>query len=273
MASFTHSLAMLLLKLPGLVSDSRPLQWLLAAVAAAVAWYFARQLLGPSNLSTRAPYLFDDDVPGSSSSIALSLDKENQRLRSELTRLNSRLDTLASSIETQIASSLSSAAAKIQADADARQSTELNRLTASTKRTVSRLAQDELKSIQDSVSSSVELMLRDLDKKVNVQLKQRADDTEGKFLDKLEREVGRIAKYANDEVNARLGQAFDRTLSASWLRKVGEVFARSYGEGGLGGCDERWVGERGGDDSSRVSVEQCLERGEVLGAGEEGGHG
>lgn len=244
-ASYTHSLILLLLKLPGLVSDSRPLQWLLAAAAVG---FLARQFLGPSNLSKRAHYLFDDDVPGSSSSsIALSLDKENQRLRSELNRLTSRLDTLASSIDAQITSSLSSAAAKIQADADARHSTELNRLTASTKRTVSRLAQDELKSIQDSVSSSVELMLRDLDKKVNVQLKQRADDTEGKFLNKLEREVGRIAKYANDEVNARLGQAFDRTFVSELIEERLEKYSRDrtgrvdWAAVTSGG----WVGEEG----------------------------
>lgn len=208
------------------------LQGLTFAIAVLAAAYLFQNFGGLNGLSARLPSLHPahDDVPGSSPghshSAALTLDRENQRLRAELTRLTARIDTLSSSIESQISSSLSSAAAKIQADADTRQSTELNRLTASTKRTISRLAQDELKSIQDSVSSSVELMLRDLDKKVNTQLKQRADDTEGKFFTKLEKEVGRIAKYANDEVNARLGQAFDQTFLSELIEERLEKYSR-----------------------------------------------
>lgn len=205
----------------------------LAGFLFAITAFQASQLFGRSNsLSDRFPMLLDDDVPGGSSSsgnhrsLALSLDRENQRLRAELQRLTARLDTLSTSIDSQISSSLSSAAAKIQAEAESRQSTEINRLTASTKRTVARLAQDELKSIQDSVSSSVELMLRDLDKKINLQLKQRADDTEGKFFHKLEKEVTRIAKYANDEVNARLGQAFDQTFLSELIDDKLEQYSR-----------------------------------------------
>ncbi|CBQ71707.1 conserved hypothetical protein [Sporisorium reilianum SRZ2] len=201
----------------------------LAGLLFAAAAFQASQLFGhSSSLSERFPMLLDDDVPGSSSSstLALSLNRENQRLRAELTRLTARLDTLSASIESQISSSLSSAAAKIQAEAESRQSTEISRITASTKRTVARLAQDELKSIQDSVSSSVELMLRDLDKKINMQLKQRADDTEGKFFHKLEKEVASIAKYANDEVNARLGQAFDQTFLSALIDDKLEQYSR-----------------------------------------------
>ncbi|SPO24668.1 uncharacterized protein UTRI_01634_B [Ustilago trichophora] len=208
------------------------LQGLTFAIAVLAAAYLFQNFGDLNGLSARLPSLTPayDDVPGSSPghsrSATLALDRENQRLRAELTRLTARIDTLSSSIESQISSSLSSAAAKIQADADTRQSTELNRLTASTKRTISRLAQDELKSIQDSVSSSVELMLRDLDKKVNTQLKQRADDTEGRFFIKLEEEVGRIAKYANDEVNARLGQAFDQTFLSELIEERLETYSR-----------------------------------------------
>lgn len=210
----------------------------LAGLLFAAAAFQASQLFGRSNsLSDRFPMLLDDDVPGGGSigsgsgssnghKLALSLDRENQRLRAELGRLTARLDKLSASIESQISSSLSSVAAKIQADAESRQSTEINRLTASTKRTVARLAQDELKSIQDSVSASVELMLRDLDKKINLQLKQRADDTEGKFLHKLEKEVASIAKYANDEVNARLGQAFDQTFLNELIEDKLEQYSR-----------------------------------------------
>ncbi|KAJ1028781.1 hypothetical protein NDA16_001946 [Ustilago loliicola] len=173
------------------------------------------------------PYSPSDDVPGSpSNNLALSLDRENQRLRAELNRLTSRLDTLSSSIDSQISSSISSAAAKIQAAADSRQSSEISRLTASTKRTISRLAQDELKSIQDTVSASVESMLRDVDKRVSSQLKQRADDTDSKFFDRLEKEVARITRYANDEVNARLGQAFDQTFLSELIDDKLEKYAR-----------------------------------------------
>lgn len=233
LAALTH-----LLKLPGLAWSKyntlgSGLRLGIAGLAMAVAaYYLAPMLSGVSGggLSARHPLLFDDDdVPSSSSSsrsLALSLDRENQRLRAELNRLTARFDTLSSSIDAQISASLSSAAAKIQSDADARHSSEINRLTASTKRTVSRLAQDELKSIQDSVSSSVELMLRDLDNKINSQLKQRADDTEGKFFDKLESEVARIARYANDEVNARLGQAFDQTFLSSLIDDKLEKYSR-----------------------------------------------
>lgn len=173
------------------------------------------------------PYSPSDDVPGNpSNNLALSLDRENQRLRAELNRLTSRLDTLSSSIDSQISSSISSAAAKIQADADSRQSSEISRLTASTKRTVSRLAQEELKSIQDTVSASVESMLRDVDKRVSSQLKQRADDTDSKFFNRLEKEVARITRYANEEVNARLGQAFDQTFLSELIDGKLEKFAK-----------------------------------------------
>ncbi|TKY86653.1 hypothetical protein EX895_004293 [Sporisorium graminicola] len=206
----------------------------LAGLLFAAAAFQASQLFGRSGgLSDRFPMLLDDDVPGSNSgigsnvhSLALSLDRENQRLRAELNRLTARLDSLSASIDSQISSSLSSAASKIQAEAESRQSTEINRITASTKRTIARLAQDELKSIQESVSNSVELMLRDLDKKTNMQLKQRADDTEGKFFNKLEKEVASIAKYANDEVNARLGQAFDRTFLSELIDGKLEQYSR-----------------------------------------------
>ncbi|SAM79706.1 uncharacterized protein UBRO_02200 [Ustilago bromivora] len=173
------------------------------------------------------PYSSSDDVPGNpSNALAASLDRENQRLRAELSRLTSRLDTLSSSIDSQISSSISSAAAKIQADAYSRQSSEISRLTTSTKRTVSRLAQEELKSIQDTVSASVESMLRDVDKRVSSQLKQRADDTDSIFFDRLEKEVGRITRYANDEVNARLGQAFDQTFLSELIDDKLEKYAR-----------------------------------------------
>ncbi|GAC96503.1 hypothetical protein PHSY_004083 [Pseudozyma hubeiensis SY62] len=200
-----------------------------ALLLAATAVHLLRILGLSGDISGRSPSFTDDDIPGANSNsraLTLSLDRENQRLRAELNRLSARFDTLSTSIDAQISSSLSSAAAKIQADAETRQSSELNRITASTKRTVSRLAQDELKSIQDSVSASVELMLRDLDKKINVQLKQRADDTEGKFFSKLESEVSRIAKYANDEVNARLGQAFDKTFLNSLIDDKLEKYSR-----------------------------------------------
>lgn len=177
------------------------------------------------SLASTYPYSLSDDVPDTPS-ISFALDRENQRLRAELKRLSARLDTISSSIDSQITTSLSSAAAKIQAEADARQSSEVSRLTASTKRTISRLAQDELKSIQDSVSSSVELMLRDLDNKINTQLKKRADDTEDKFFSKLEKEVGKIARYANNEVNARLGQAFDQTFLSELIEEKLERYSR-----------------------------------------------
>lgn len=200
-----------------------------ALLLAATAVHLFRMLGLSGDISGRLPSFVDDDVPGANSNVralALSLDRENQRLRAELDRLSTRFDSLSTSIDAQISSSLSSAADKIQADAETRQSSEINRITASTKRTVSRLAQDELRSIQDSVSASVELMLRDLDKKINVQLKQRADDTEGKFFSKLESEVSRIAKYANDEVNARLGQAFDKTFLNSLIDDKLEKYSR-----------------------------------------------
>lgn len=201
---------------------------LAALLFAAAAHLFAPSLGILDRLSSHVGLLSNDGVSGSSGgrSLALSLDRENQRLRGEINRLSSRLDMLSSSIDAQISASLSSAAAKIQADADTRQSTEIKRLSASTKRTVSRLAQDELKSIQDSVSASVELMLRDLDQKINSQLKQRADDTEGKFLHKLEGEVARIAKYANEQVNARLGQAFDQTFVSTLVDEKLERYSR-----------------------------------------------
>ncbi|SNX83420.1 uncharacterized protein MEPE_02127 [Melanopsichium pennsylvanicum] len=205
---------------------------LIFAIGAVVFSYLLQILLdSPSGLSARLTFLtpaHDDDVPGnpSRSSLVLGLDRENQRLRSELERLNSRLDTLSSSIESQISSSLTSASAKIAADTSERQTSELDRIQASTKRTISRMAQQELQSIQDSVSSSVELMLRDLDSKVNSRLKQRADETENKFLNRLEKEVSRIAKYANDQVNVRLGQAFDETFLSSVIENRLERYSR-----------------------------------------------
>ncbi len=53
-----------------------------------------------------------------------------------------------------------------------------------------------LKSIQETVSNNVEVMLRDLDKKVHTQLKQRAEDTEGRFFGQLDQEIKKVSKYA-----------------------------------------------------------------------------
>ncbi|KAI3478427.1 hypothetical protein L1887_59634 [Cichorium endivia] len=175
------------------------------------------------------------------------LDRENRRLRADLQRLTNRLDELSSSIESQISSRLQTASAKIVADAEARKDAELSRLTASTKRQVSRLAQDELRSIQESVSNNVETMLRDLDRKIDGQLKRRADDTEGKFFAQLEREVGKIAKYANDEVNAKLAQSFDQTFLSELIEDRLERYSRDR----TGRVDwaavtsGAWVGEQG----------------------------
>ncbi|EST07460.1 Sad1/UNC-like, C-terminal [Kalmanozyma brasiliensis GHG001] len=198
----------------GLTGLSSLLKWGLGLLAV----YLVSQLL---NHGVSRPYLSSDDLPGHP-----SLGAENARLRSDLARLTSRLDSLSASIDSHISTSLSSVASSIRSEAEARHTSELSRLTASTKRSIARLAQEELKSIQESVSSSVELMLRDLDKKVHTQLASRADDTEGKFLARLEREVSKITRYANDEVNTRLGQAFDSTFLGEMIDSKLERFAR-----------------------------------------------
>ena len=188
-----------------------------ALLLASTVYYIVPHLTKPTTRLSPHPSL-SDDLPN----LSQTLSRENAYLRSELSRLTNRLDTLSSSIESRISSSLS----QISSESTTRQNTELSRLTSSTKRSITRMAETELKNIQESVSSSVELLLRDLDKRINSQLNSRADDTESKFFSKLESEVSRIAKYANDEVNSRLGQAFDQNFLAELIDEKLEVFAQ-----------------------------------------------
>lgn len=208
------------------------LAFLCALIAARAAMYM---VFGPSSTSENfslpdrlpswsSPYQYptDDDVPYRSS----QLDQENKRLHAELRRLAARFDTLSNSIESHISSQILSASAKIQADADSRKEADLSRLTASTKRQISRLANEELKSIQESVSNSVEVMLRDLDRKIDGQLKKRADDTEGRYFSQLEQEIGKISRFATEEVNARLAQSFDHTFLTELIEDRLERYSR-----------------------------------------------
>ncbi|PWZ00808.1 hypothetical protein BCV70DRAFT_160658 [Testicularia cyperi] len=157
---------------------------------------------------------------------SLSDDDENKRLRAEIERLHAKIESLPSQLDSRLNTRMTEVEAKLLAETAARKEAEFNKLLSNAKRQVSRLAQDELRAIQDNVSNSVELMLRELNKKVDDQLKKRADATQDEFFSHLDKEIAKITSYANAEVNSKLKQSFDETFLTSLIHESLETYSR-----------------------------------------------
>lgn len=164
------------------------------------------------------------DLPGPSWTSPAT--PSHKKLEAEISRLTSRLDSLPSQFESQLATRVKQVETRLQAENEARNQAETQRIMQSAKRQVSRLAQEELANIQNSVANSVELMLGQLNRKVDEQLKKRADATQDEFFSHLDKEIRKITQYANDEVNIRLKQSFDETYLSKLINESLETYSQ-----------------------------------------------